>query len=208
MDSAWLGLTGALIGSVASILGTLLVSRMQWRQELARWAEQRDRDALQWERNRQAEEVKSNEIREQNEQEWRRQDAGERSRQMHIEKIKHYLDGIERLMEAGSLDAATGDFSDDAQKRACEQSISATLRLALRSLYCIRCFCGKESQSKVSELVDDVYFVHSALLYEGLKDGHMIRQRNGKKWILAEVLDSHASRLAEIMRRDVGTDTL
>ncbi|MFI7687442.1 hypothetical protein ACIBQ6_00140 [Nonomuraea sp. NPDC049655] len=50
MTAAWMAFLGVIVGSVSSLLGSVLITRLQWKHERLRWNEQRERDTIQWQR--------------------------------------------------------------------------------------------------------------------------------------------------------------
>jgi len=50
MTAAWMAFLGVIVGSASSLLGSVLITRLQWKHERLRWNEQRERDTIQWQR--------------------------------------------------------------------------------------------------------------------------------------------------------------
>ena len=88
MGSVWLGLIGAIIGGLVSLIGTLTTSRLQWRQEIARWSEERERNAIQWKQQIESDARKTESERRRDELSWERSRQDEKLRWLREQRLK------------------------------------------------------------------------------------------------------------------------
>ncbi len=166
MGSAWIGLVGAVIGGLVSLMGTLITSRFQWRQEKARMIEQRERDLLQWKEQRESDAGK-----------WERDREDELFRWLREQKLKCYLEALDHLKSASKLSANAPSTKEGERRyaREDEMAIVQELRNSYRSMNSVRAVCGEAVTAKVNNLSRDLYFIIQSVSYEGIKPGEMVR---------------------------------
>jgi hypothetical protein len=211
MGSAWLGLLGVIAGGLVSLTGTLITTRLQWRQERARWSEQREHDLLQWQQQRETETAKLEIETRRETLAWQRTRDDDHVRWIREQKIKCYLDALDHLLVASELAAnavPARSGEDRPYAREDEMAIAQELKRSYRWVTSASAVCGDAVTERLKKLSADIYFTMQAVSYEGMEKGGMVRRPEGgvlKKWLLSESVDTMSARLSEIMRADLSS---
>jgi hypothetical protein len=212
VGSTWFGLLGAIVGGAVSLIGTLFTSRLQWRQERARWLEQRERDQLQWGQQRAVDTERWENERRRDEDTRERERDDEHFRWVREQKLKCYMEIIDHLRTASELAADFSGNGEDKQRGYAKEDEMAVVK-ELRAGYCwlkaMSALCGRAATDSINDLNDELYYTIQALTYEGIRPGKMVRRPKGKsldEWIASEVIDGMAAQLSEILRTDLGSD--
>lgn len=163
MGSAWLGLVGAIIGGLVSLIGTLATSRFQWRQEIARLADQRERESLQWERQRETDLKK------------RQHDSrDEQIRWLRDQKLKCYLEALNSLKDASEFTAKALPPPKDNEGRVStedKKAIVQELRNSYRWTVSVSAVCGDNVAAKLDEFQKYMSYIIQSTEYSGIKGG-------------------------------------
>jgi hypothetical protein len=206
MGSAWLGLVGAIIGGLVSLIGTLITSRRQWQQERIRWSEERERDSIQWKQQRESDAQKREDERRKDE----RSRDDERLRWLREQKLKCYLEALDHFRAAGELSSNVSFSQEGMVSREEVKAIVRELRHGHRWVNSLRAVCGNDLAGKVVELNSDLYFTIDALDNVGMggpsHQGHMVPRRDGSSWILSGTIDDWSEKLSEILRTDLASN--
>jgi hypothetical protein len=211
MGSAWLGLLGAITGGLVSLAGTLITTRLQWRQERTRWKEQRERDLLQWNQQRESDLEKWENERRHSALEWERNRDDARFQWNREQKLRCYLEALDHLITASELSSNASPVSSGEQRRYAredEMAIVQQLRKGYRWTKSASAVCGTSVIERLNELSSELYFTIQTITHEGIKSGEMVRRprsSNFEEWILSETIDTMSARLTDIMRADLGT---
>ena len=201
MGPAWLGLLGAVVGGLVSLIGTLVTTRFQWRQEQARWLEQRERDRVQWQQQRDAEAQRWADERQRDKADWLRE-----------QKHKSYLEVLDHLLAASQLASKLPPAGEDDLQpypREDELAIADELTKSYRWLKSASAVCDRQVTQPLKELSAELYFTIQVVLNEGIQRNKMVRRpehRTVNPWILNEVIDQMSARLSEVSRADLGAD--
>jgi hypothetical protein len=212
MGPAWLGLLGAVVGGMVSLIGTLVTTRFQWRQEQARWLEQRERDQLQWRQQHDAEMAKWESERRRDTITWERTRGDEKENWLREQKLQSYLEVLDHLLAASELASNLPPAQMNAARpyhRDDEMAIVRELRKSYRWMKSANAVCGKNVAAKVRELSEELYFTLQVVDYEGIKPGNMVRRPESSKleeWILSEVIDGMSAKVSAILRTDLDAD--
>lgn len=209
MGPAWLGLLGAVVGGLVSLIGTLVTTRFQWRQEQARWLEQRERDRVQWQQQRDAEADRWESERRRDTIEWERGRDDEKANWLREQKLKSYLEVQDHLLSASDLASNLPEAQKERPHypREAEMAIVQELRKGYRWLKSASAVCGSGVAKKLDELADELYFTIQTLSYNGVQPGAMVlrpRSARMEEWILSEVIDGMSAKVAEASRLDLG----
>lgn len=212
MGPAWLGLLGAVVGGLVSLVGTLVTTRVQWRHERARWVEQRERDLLQWQQQRAAEVDKWESERRSEAISWERTRADEKADWLRDQKLTSYLEVLDHLLAASDLASHLPDAGDDDRQpypRDDEMAIVRELKKAYRWLKSASAVCGRDVNRELTELTDELYFTIQTISYEGIKRDRQVRRPKKhtlNPWFLGEVIDTLSAQVSAVQRRDLGAD--
>ncbi|MFI7416606.1 hypothetical protein [Nonomuraea sp. NPDC049684] len=162
MTAAWMAFLGVIVGSVSSLLGSVLITRLQWKHERLRWNEQRERDTIQWQRQL---EIERDRIAEDNARAGRARSHErdlERERRRLDQQIDLYMTAIALVQEAeakfqeyvAELDPQ-GEFTDADAARARE--IKSNLEKARQYLPALLALCDESCHrdlNRVESIID------------------------------------------------------
>jgi hypothetical protein len=209
MGPAWLGLLGAVVGGLVSLIGTLVTTRVQWRQERARWQEQRERDLLQWQQQRAADMEKWESERRRETISWERTRADEKSDWLRDQKLTSYLEILDHLLAASELASNLPPAMDDETQpytREDEMAIVRELKKGYRWMRSASAVCGNEVSNELADLTEELYFTMQTISYEGIRPGRQVRRpekRNPNPWLLNEVIDQISAKVSTVSRKDL-----
>lgn len=211
MGSAWLGLLGAVIGGVVSLAGTLITSRLQWRQERARWNEQRERDFIQWSHQKESEIEKWESEHRRDTLAWKRDRDDEQFRWLRDQKLKYCMEVFDHLRVASELSSNLSYTQGGEQRRYAredEMAIIQELRQSDVRMKPLSLVCGEDVAAELKKVSQELYFYIQQIDREGVKPGGMVRlpeERLMDEWMLNETIDGLSARISASMRTDLGS---